>query len=286
MAQAQIQQVEQATSWLGCAAEEISNPFDLSAVRSSKEWRAQKVIVYGVPGIGKTTFAATFPKPILLRTENGASALDIPTFPAVLTKMGQLNDVFKALAGPHDYKTLIIDSLDWLEPLVFNAVLSKNNRDHPDNIKESIEDFGYGKGYVKAKELWSKLFSELDKLVAKGVNVVSIAHAAAVTFEPPDADAYQRYSLKMNKHSAALWMEWSDMILFTNYKTNVVKSEKGKSQGKGHGDRVLYTQERPAFQAKSRYALDAEIYIGNDQSWSAFHENLRESTHGAYSQEN
>lgn len=282
MTQTAQQQAEQAASWLGCDASELVNPFELAAVTSSKEWRGQKIIIYGVPGIGKTTFAGTFPKPILLRTEDGAAALDIPTFPARVTRMSDFNEVFKALNGKHDFKTLIIDSLDWLEPLVFQSVIDEHNREKPSDLKNSIEAFGYGKGYVKAKELWQRFFTKLDKLQERGMSIVAIAHAAAVIFEAPDADPYQRYSLKMNKHSAALWMEWADMILFLNYKTSVIKGESGKLKGKGHGERVIFTQERPAYQAKSRWPLDEEIFIGNDPAWAAFHENLKEATGGLY----
>lgn len=274
------QQAEQAASFLGCNPAEMVNPFDLSSIISSKAetMPPQKIVIYGTPGIGKTTFAATFPKPILLRFEDGASALDIPTFPNVFKNLKDLDLALRALNGEHDYKTLIIDSLDWLEPLVWRSVCAQAG-------KENIEDFGFGKGYVKVDDFWRLIHSKLEKISQKhSMHIVTIAHAVPATVDLPDMDPYQRYTLKLHKRGSALWMEWADMILFVNYKAHLVASEEGKKKkAKGSGERVIYTQERPAYQAKSRWPLDDEIRIGNDPAWSAFHENLKEATQGAYS---
>ena len=284
MSTTQQQQAEQAASWLGCDATELMDEFALNSIVSSKAqtFPPQKIVIYGTPGIGKSTFAATFQKPILLRFEDGAAALDIPTFPKVFTCLGDLNKAIKALKGQHDFKTVIIDSLDWMEPHVWNHTCQKHEAD-PD---KGIEQFGYGKGYVHADKVWQNIQKELTKTcLDRGMNVIVIAHAVPVTVDPPDSDPYQRYSLKLHKRAAALWMEWADMILFANYKMHVVKDandKKAKGKAIGAGERLIYTQERPAYQAKSRWPLDEEIRIGNDPTWSAFHENLMEATSGAY----
>lgn len=281
------QQAEQAASLLGCDVNEL-NPFDLGSIVSSKarNFPPQKIVIYGTPGIGKTTFAATFPKPILLRTEDGASAQDIQTFPKVATSLEEVRQALRVLyKGGHDFKTLILDSLDWMEPLVFDEVCTEGST--PTSKKEKIEDFGYGKGYSNAKEKWRDILDILEMVKSRTkMNVVAVAHAVAATVDLPDLDPYQRYTLKLNKHGSALWMEWADMILFVNYKAHVLKDADNKSakgKARGSGERVIYTQERPAYQAKSRWGLDEEIRIGNDPTWSAFHENLIEASEGAYS---
>lgn len=278
MEQVTLQHAEQAAAGTGFIE---LDPFSLDAVSSSKakEFPPQKIVIYGTPGIGKTTFAATFPKPVLLRTEDGAAALDIPTFPAIPKNLEQVRQALRTLyRGGHQFKTLIVDSLDWLEPLVFDEVCR-------DGAKEKIEDFGYGKGYANAKEKWRDLLHILETLKNKTkMNVVAVAHAVPVSVDLPDLDPFQRYSMKLNKHGSALWMEWADMILFVNYKANIKRDSEGKSTGKaaGSGERVIFTQERPAYQAKSRWPLDEEIHIGNDPTWAAFHENLKEASGGAY----
>ena len=273
------QQAEQAASMLGCDVSELTDNFSLDAIISSKATTMPplKTVIYGTPGIGKTTFASTFPSPILMRFEDGAAALDIPTFPYLFKKLQDFDSAINALLGKHSYKTLIIDSLDWLEPIIWGYVCQQEG-------KGNIEDFGYGKGYVKVDDIWRRVQGKLEKLrTDKNMHIVTIAHAVPVTVDPPDMDAYQRYSLKLHKRGSALWMEWADMVLFVNYKTHLVgATDDKKKKAKGSGERVIYTQERPAYQAKSRWPLDEEIHVGNDPTWAAFHENLNEITDGAY----
>lgn len=262
--------------WMGATA--TADPFSLVAVQNSKKFEAQKVVIYGVPGVGKSTLASTFPNPIFLRTEDGAGALDVPTFPKIIETLQELDKAISALKdGQHDFKTLVIDSLDWLEPILWQYVCQQNG-------KRNIEDFGYGKGYTILDDVWRRVQGKLEKLrVSKGMNIVSIAHAAAVTFEPPDSDGYQMYSLKLHKRAAAIWTEWADMILFCNFKANVIAGQNGgKNKAYGDGGRVIYTSQRPAFVAKTRWPLPAEIYIGTDPSWAPFHEAFSTVTDGAW----
>lgn len=277
------QQAEQAASWLGCDAEELMDEFSLNSIVSSRAetMPPQKIVIYGTPGIGKTTFAATFPRPILIRFEDGAAALDIPTFPKLFRDLKDLNKAMQTLKGKHDFQTVIIDSLDWMEPSVFSYTCEKHNGD-PD---KGIEQFPYGKGYMHADIVWRNIQQSLEHLrVKRGMNIIAIAHAAPVIVDLPDLDPYQRYSMKLHKRGSALWMEWADMILFVNYKAKVHKDlndNRAKGKAKGTGERVIHTQERPAYQAKCRWPLDEEIRIGNDPTWKAFHDNMREVMQGA-----
>lgn len=254
-----------------------ADPWSLEAVTSSKRWVPQKAVIYGVPGVGKTSFAATFPKPILIRAEDGANALDIPTFPKVIESLQDLNRAFKALQnGNHGFKTVILDSLDWLEPIVQAYLCRKEN-------KPNIEAFGFGKGYIMLDSIWRNITLALDKLQQKGMNVLCICHAQAGTFDPPDADPYTTYSLKLQKRATAIWTEWADMILFLNFHKNVVSATDTKpGKALGNGDRVIYTASRPAYTAKSRWSLPDQIFIGQDVSWKPFHDAMKEASDGLY----
>lgn len=275
----ELTQAEQTAGWLGGSPDDYIDAFCLDAITSSKSFPAQKIIIYGVPAVGKTTFATTFPAPILLRTEDGACALDVPTFPKIVSSLQDFDKVLAALHGEHQYKTLVIDSLDWLEPLVFEYACRAEG-------KLNIEDFGYGRGYVKADDIWRRVLAKLDLLrQKKGMHVVAIAHATPVLFDAPDTPAYQRYQLKLHKRGAALWTEWADMMLFVNYKVNVLASADQNSaaqKAQGTGERVIYSHERPAFLAKSRWPLPDEIFIGKDMTWAEFHKSLNDATEGHY----
>lgn len=239
----------------------------------------QKILIYGVQGIGKNTFAATFRDPVLLQIEDGSAALDIPAFP-LATSFQDVVDRIQALHGDHTYKTLILDSLDWLEPLLWTACCEHHG-------KESIESFGYGKGYVEVDRWWRHIMSGLDSLrQTKKMDIVLLAHSEVKHIEPPDTDAYDTYQLKMQKRAFALWQEYADMVLFLNYKINIQKTKTGVSEertrGIGTGDRVIHTTERPAWKAKNRWSLPDDILIGKDRQWKAFHEQLEAATEGKY----
>lgn len=239
----------------------------------------QKILIYGVHGIGKNTFAATFKSPVLLQIEDGSAAIDIPAFPLVTAFQGVI-DVIQALHGEHEYKTLILDTLDWLEPILWQATCDHHG-------KESIESFGYGKGYVEVDRWWRHIMAGLDSLRhSRGMDIVVLAHSEIKNITPPDSDPYDTYQIKMQKRAFALWQEWADMVLFLNYKIQIHKTKTGineeRTRATGTGDRAIYTAERPAFKAKSRWPLPDEILIGKDRTWANFHAQLAAATGGKY----
>lgn len=239
----------------------------------------QKIVSYGVQGVGKTSFGSTFESPILLPVEDGASAIDIDSFP-LATSFNDIVEAINSLHGEHNYKSLVVDSLDWMEPLVWAATCEAHGKD-------SIEAFGYGKGYAEADKYWRHIMGGFDSLRAnKGMTIVLLAHSEVKRVEPPETDPYDRYQMRLHKRAFAMWQEWSDMNLFLTCKVAVQKTEQGfgneRTRGIGTGDRVIHTQERPAWDAKSRWPLPEEIFIGKDRDWSAFHKALSEATNGKY----
>ncbi|WP_157447440.1 ATP-binding protein [Chthoniobacter flavus] len=185
--------------------------------------RAQKTVIYGPEGIGKTTLAAQFPSPVFLDTEGGTHHLDVARFPAPKT----WDDVTKTIAAlasePHEFRTLVVDTADWLEKLLIEDVCRRAN-------KTSIEEFGYGKGYVVLAEEVTKFLASLNALLARGMHVLLLAHCRIAKFEQPDAaGAYDRYELKLTKQVAPLVKEWCDMLLFANYFTKIAENDSGRN---------------------------------------------------------
>jgi len=232
--------------------------------------KAPKIIIYGVPGIGKTTWAADAPKPIFSITEDGIGKNKVPHFPLAMDYDTVLDQVGWLYEEKHDYETFVLDGLDFLEPLVWDHVSLQHG-------KENIEDFGYQKGYTFAADAWRTLLQGLDALRdEKGMAIILIAHSDIKRFESPETEPYDRYALRLHKKAAAMISDWSDAILFANYKVFTQKTEAGFNKtivrGTGRGDRVLYTEERPAYNAKNRYALPHELKL----DWAAFAEALTE----------
>jgi hypothetical protein len=237
------------------------------------------MICYGVAGVGKTSFGATFERPILLPTEEGASSVDVDSFPMV-TCFQDIVDVITALHEDHQYKTLILDSLDWTESHVWQATCEAN--DWP-----SIEKPGYGKGYVESDRYWAYIRGGLDSLRAnKNMTILLLAHSEVKRVEPPELEAYDRYQMRLHKRAFSMWTEWADAVMFLHYKVHVQKTDQGygneRVRGVGSGERIIHTTERPAWDAKNRWSLPEEILIGKDRQWKAFHEQLEAATGGKY----
>ena len=214
-----------------------------------------KVVLYGVEGIGKSSFAARFPQPVFIDTEGGTGRLDVRRLPAPDSWQMLLDEAAAAADGQVPCRTLVLDTADWAEKLCMAGVCARFK-------VKGIEDIGYGKGYTYVKEEFARLLDTLEKVIASGRHVVVVAHAAVAKFEQPDAvGSYDRWVMKTSKQVAPLLREWCDMLLFANYKTVVEKSGSGPSaKNKASGARrVLYTTHNACWDAKNRFGLPDEV---------------------------
>jgi hypothetical protein len=223
-----------------------------------------RIIIHGDPGVGKTTFAACAPAPVIIQTEDGLGNLDVTAFPLAKTFEDVLDAVASLYTEPHDFQTLVIDSLDWLEPLVWDKVCRTHN-------KASIEEFGYGKGYVEALSVWRMFYDGITALRdERGMVVVMTAHSQIVHVEDPSLPAYDSHDLKLHKRAAALAEEFADVILYAAVQTNTVTEDAGfnnkRVRATTTGARVMHTVGQPAFLAKNRYSLPSPLPL----AWDAF----------------
>ncbi len=232
---------------------------NLASIRRGPRETPFSVVLYGPEGIGKSTFGAGAPSPVFLGTEDGTAQLDVASFPTP-SKFTDLLDAIGTLATEtHEFKTVVLDTLDWLEPLIHAHVCKTNN-------KATIEAFGYGKGYVLALDEWRRLLAAIGVLRTKGMNIILLAHSRVKAYHNPAGDDYDRYTMKLHEKAEQLVKEWADAVLFATYKVVTAENDKGKIKAYGDGTRVAYTEHRPAWDAKNRYGLPLEIPL----EWSEF----------------
>jgi hypothetical protein len=240
----------------------------LDQVMTGKKVLPPRIVLHGQEKIGKTTFAAQAPGAIFLPTEDGADEVGAARFP----KLESFDDAIKALRalakGEHDYRTAVIDSGDWLERLIHEKVCANLG-------VKSIEDIGYGKGYVAAIGLWQQVLAGLDYLrQTRGMATVVICHTEVKRFDSPEVEPYDRYTLKLHKSASALLTEWCDVVGFACQDTVIRSSDVGFNKevrrAATSGKRLLRLQGAPAYVAGNRYGLPASVPLSWPDFVSAF----------------
>ena len=198
--------------------------------------------MYGVQGVGKSTFAAGAPKPIFIQTEDGLGQIDCAKFPMA----EKFEDVMQALnelaSAKHEYQTVVVDSLDWLERMIWKVVCDSYSKK-----VESIEDIGYAKGYVFALTHWHRFLGGLYSLRnTRNMTIILLAHSKIERFEDPEREPYDRYAPRLHGKAASLVQEWCDEVLFASYKVFIKTDEEGfhrNNRGVSTGERVMKTTE-------------------------------------------
>jgi hypothetical protein len=228
--------------------------FNLESIRRGKEVKPPRLFVYGVEGIGKTTFAASAPSPIFLQAEDGQGNLDIARFPMVESTDNVRQAIETLYTNEHDFQTLVLDSADWLEQLIVSELEDKHE----------AKELAYGKGALMQAEIWREILNGFNALRNdKGMAVIVIGHTTVKRFDSPETEPYDRYQPKLQDRSNGILREWADAVLFANYKTIVKKTEVGfnkeVARGVTTGERLLFTTEKPAYMAKNRYALPDSV---------------------------
>jgi len=222
-----------------------------------------RIVIYGIDGVGKSTFASQCPEPVFITTERGADLLNVDAIkPAPKTWNDLLLSLDYLTTQEHGHKTLVLDTLDWAQKLLWAKIAEEAN-------VASIADIPFGRGYAKADMLWLDFLSLLDTLNEENkMLIVCLAHCKLERIEPPDSEPWTSYTLDLHggtasqKGTARITAEWCDILGFASFATNV-KTREGsfgkKTARVSQGDRILSLEKRPAFHAKNRYGLPEEL---------------------------
>lgn len=218
-----------------------------------------RILLHGPEGIGKSTFAANAPAPIFLAGEDGTAELDAVRFPEPTTWTDVLDAVNELATVPHDYQTLVTDTVNSIEPLCWQHVCEKHGF-------KTIEAPGFGKGYLAALDEWRVLLARLEHLrTTRGMTLIFLVHTVVRNFKNPEGEDFGRYVPKINHNAASLLCEWSDIVLHAKHE-QFTHEVNGRARGISTGERVLCTQRTAAYDAKNRHDLPAELPL----DWQSF----------------
>ena len=228
---------------------------DLKSIKPARLRKPPRIILYGSPGVGKSSFAAAIPGSFFLDVEGGTNELEV-------TRLGResletYEDVTEALNAlliqDHDYSTVVIDTADFLEKVLMKQVATENGK------KDFSQINGYGREYIALANVWRGVCQTLDEIREKrGLAIVLIAHETLRKIKEPDTETYEKYTLALDPRTVDFLEAWCDCILFAKEE---VYTEKDKSQRvrASKGDRVIYTKDCPHYLAKNRYGLPPAI---------------------------
>jgi len=223
--------------------------------------------ICGDSGIGKTSLAASFPNPIVIRTEDGLQSLTGDARPdafPLIDSEDQLWDQLKALIkDDHDYKTLVIDSVTALERIFIDSVIAGDPK-KPRSINQALG--GYGAGLSAVGALHHRVRKAASILNEKrGMHVVFVAHADTTTIELPDQDPYTRYSLRLGNKSMPAYVDDSDLVAFMKLET-FTTGDGDRKKAISDGTRILVTYATAANVSKNRYGITDDIIFNQGEN--------------------
>lgn len=235
----------------------------LANVISGKLEKPLRVVLYATDGLGKSTFASRAPSPIFIGAENGTAQLDVKRMPDITCWADIMESLVELETGSHDYKTVVLDTADWAEPMCWALVCATNGW-------SSIDDPGYGKGPSAALDEWRVLLARFERLYnLRGMHVILLAHCLIKQFKNPEqAGDFDRYEMALNPKASGLLRQWADCVLFGNYETFTNIDKNKRVRGVSTGARIVHTQRMAAFDAKNRFGLPETLPL----DWDAFME--------------
>jgi hypothetical protein len=242
---------------------------DLKSLKPTRKIQPPRIILYGPPGVGKSTFASNISGAVFLDVEGGTGNLPVVRIDRdrLETADGVTAALNAVLSQDHGFTAVVIDSADFLEKVLQKQVAQEHG----------VADFGkigYGKGPVTLVNVWRGITQLLDEIrERRNMAVVLIAHETLKKINDPDTETYDKQTLAMENKSVEHLEAWCDCIFFAKQEVYTQKDKQQRVRATA-GDRMLYTEDCPAYLAKNRYGLPRELPF----SWSAFHEAFAKAT--------
>lgn len=238
----------------------------LNTIIKGRTQAPPRILLYGMEGIGKSTFAAHFPAPVFIQTEDGLGNINCERFPLATSYLDVLEQLVALQTEEHNYQTVVVDSLDWLERLIWDNVATNAKVD-------SIESIGYGRGYTIALNNWRKILDITTKLREKGMIVLFLAHALAEDYTDPEVTGLKRFTPRLHKTARSLLAEYVDLILLATRKF-------GAANGNENNPRIVRTEATPYQVAKSRYSIPSEMPLDASVVLDAIRESVKRQGDG------
>lgn len=222
-------------------------------VRKEPKHSAAKLMIYGLPGAGKTTLATKVGKrSLILDVENGAGYVngdvvehkDLDTAEKFYGVLRELLSMAKV--GKLEYDNIVIDSIDetvrMLEAKMGGA---SDSGDMKQTIYNGEGSYGNGKKFME-NEIRLRLLKAIDLLTNYNIGVTLVAHANQKKLLDAEGNHLDTVSPKMDEYLMNLFVEHMD---FVYYLKNV------------DGERKLVLESDGVVLAKNRTGRTGEVSL-------------------------
>ncbi len=242
-----------------------------NVISGKQESAPPRILIYGYEGVGKSLWASKAPNPVFIQTEDGLRQIDCKRFPLAKSYKDVIDALIAVRDEQHDFQSIVIDSLSYLEPLIHDEVCREYG-------VRSIEkaDGGFGKGYIAALKYWKQILDLLDEINAKrGMLVILTAHVGVQPVKDPENQPYDRTAPDLNRLASGLITKWADCVFQAKQQFRVQKLTDDKAiataVGSEGGERVIRTIGSVAVIAKNRYDLPEYLPLDFDAFLNAIH---------------
>jgi len=223
-------------------------------INKGKKARARRMLIYGENGIGKSTLASKFPRPVFLNLEDGVGDLDVESTDVIRSVTEFVGCLVHLAESP--YETIVVDTADWLEKLIFAEVAGAAG-------KKTIDDIGFGKGYQAVELRWKEIIDGFTYLWLQGRHVVMTCHETIEKFTNPEGDSYNYWRPSLHLKGSGCVTEWCDEVLFVRYRTNTIQKDEGfgtkRAIAIGGKERFIVANKSAACEAKNRLGMPDEL---------------------------
>jgi hypothetical protein len=250
----------------------------LDKIEVSGKPQPARVLLYGPAGVGKTTAASRAFKPAILGTEDGTGLLSVPCFPIAKSYDDVLDSLKALMQEDHEFRTLVIDSIDGVEHLIDKSVCDRHG-------KEFMSDFAYYKGNIESFGRVESLLHDLDDLrSSRGMQIILISHSIRVTVEDPTIGAFDRMEPNLYKKAVPLIVAWADIVGHMDFEKVITdKGDKTSSRTvrttrkSASKSRVIHFQDDGSFIAKNRRGLPDSLNVEFEDGWSEVESAMKEA---------
>ena len=242
-------------------------------VASGIRQAAQKIVVYGPGGVGKSELASLVKlvgiEPVFIDIEEGSNFLDVTRIEPTPETFEELLEAVRLIGAMPEYGAIVVDSFTRADEFGVECTL-RTVPHEKGHVVSSIEGYGFGKGYTHTFETFLRLLPALDAAQA-GKHIIAICHDCTANVPNPAGDDWIRYEPRLQSPPSGKGSirhrvkEWCDHMLYVGFDTFV--GEDGKASGSG--TRTIYPVELPTHWAKSRSLSEpVEYKKGSADIWN------------------